>query len=113
MLRPSSTVQLVNNTNYFNPATSKLVNTFLNPSTFRFKQSKQEGIETRLYYEFEHVRKLGGQTFFYTLTYTDDKIPRFEGVPCFDYNHPPVKRIFATVRQTFISRLPGLRQGSI
>ena len=80
-------LQLVNKTNYFNPNFSRVVNTFVNPSTYSAKESKQEGIETRLYYEYRDCSRLGGQTFFYTLTYTDDKLPHFEGVPCFDYKH--------------------------
>lgn len=76
---------LKNNTKYFDPITSAVRFTVVSPNSYQYGRSRIEGYETRLYFEFDRTKKLGGQTFFYTLTYCEDKIPKYEGHNCFDY----------------------------
>lgn len=78
-------IKLVNNTNYFCPAKTKVNLSVANPASFKFNLNKQEGYKSRLYYEFDYCEKHDGQTFFFTFTYNDAHIPSYEGIPCFDY----------------------------
>lgn len=78
-------IRLLTNSKYFNPSSSRLYNTFQSPRSYRSRKSKIEGYETRLYWHFKYCQDIGGQTFYYTLTYNDKNIPKFYGVSCFDY----------------------------
>lgn len=79
-------INIVNKTNYFNPELTKVNLSLRSPETFSFKSNKQQGYEVRLYYEYLDTVKRGGQVFFYTLTYNDKSLPKYEGFNCFDYN---------------------------
>lgn len=83
---PKKPITLKNNTNYFNPATSRIKNTFSSPNSYQSREIKIEGYETRLYWQFRYCEENNGQTFFYTLTYNDSNIPTAYGTNCFDYN---------------------------
>ena len=78
-------IRLVNRTKYFIPDRDKTHVTFQSSSSFAFQRQKVENYETRLYYEFKRSQELGGQTFFYTLTYNDEHVPSYMGQRCFDY----------------------------
>ena len=80
-----STCSLLNPTKYFCPTSSRTVVHFPSSVSYSAVRSKREGYEARLYWEYLYCRDLGGQTFFYTLTYNDDAIPKFYGKNCFDY----------------------------
>lgn len=58
-------------------------------------QSKVDGYFVRCYFEYLHTQRLGGITFFATLTYGDENLPRWHGKPCFSKRH----------LQTFLKRL--------
>lgn len=75
----------MNRTKYFIPDRDKTHVTFQSSSSFAFQRQKVENYETRLYYEFKRSQELGGQTFFYTLTYNDEHVPSYMGQRCFDY----------------------------
>lgn len=81
-----ASLKVLNNTKYFNPASSRLYNRFINPSTYRSRQIKIEGYESRLYWQYRYCEDHNGQTFYYTLTYNDKSVPKFCGINCFDYD---------------------------
>lgn len=85
-VHPKKPIRLRNRTNYFVPLKDKVVNTVMSPAAYCFKQSKQETIETRLYYQYLYCQSVGGQVFFYTLTYNDKSCPIMYDRPCFDYD---------------------------
>lgn len=78
-------VQLVNRTNHFNPDTTATIVEFGSSCTSLSCSQKQEGYENRLYWEFRYCQEHSGRTYFYTLTYNDAHIPKYEGENCFDY----------------------------
>lgn len=82
-LKASITVK--NNTKYFDPDRNPVQVTVGNPNLFTSRQRKMEAYEVRLYYEYLDVQRVGGQTFYYTLTYNDKSIPKYYGHNVFDY----------------------------
>ena len=74
-----------NPTNYFKPDSTKVRVTVGSPESYSSRKQKIEGYETRLYWQFRYCEDLGGQTFYYTLTYNDKAMPKHYGVSCFDY----------------------------
>lgn len=78
-------IRIKNNTKYFNPCTSKSRVTFSSPDSYQQRRIKIEGYETRLYWQFRYCEEHDGQTFFYTLTYNDEHLPKMYGLNCFDY----------------------------
>lgn len=52
---------------------------------------------TRLVAEFEQTRLMHGYTFYYTLTYNNQNLPRFQGRPCFD--KPLMQRFLKRLRK--------------
>lgn len=85
MVNSKRPLSFVNRTNYFNPSVSSTLVRLSSPNTYSSRQSKIEGYESRLYYQFEECKKNGMPVYFYTLTYNDRALPDFFGVPCFDY----------------------------
>lgn len=77
-------MNIKNNSHYLTDY-SKRSFRLVNPSNFLAQQSKQLGYFIRTYYHFEHVQALGGKAYFYTLTYNDNALPHYLGVPCVDY----------------------------
>ena len=78
-------IRLQNNARYFIPDKDRHYNTFSSPDSYQAKVMKQEGYENRLYWEYRYCEDNDGQTFFFTLTYCDDKVPKYFGKNCFDY----------------------------
>lgn len=82
-------IRVKNNTNYCNPEYTRFYNEFQSPETYGSRQSKQEGYENRLYYQFKYLEDHDGATYFYTLTYNDNALPKFglgkKKINCFDY----------------------------
>lgn len=62
------------------------------PSTFDFSYQKNRRLayQQRLYFEYLYTQKVGGISFFYTLTYNNKSIPVYvygnKSVPCFSYD---------------------------
>jgi len=79
-------ITIKNRSNYFNPLKDRAYNTFASPTSYQFYQSKIEGYENRLYWEFRYCNDHRGATYFYTLTYNDKHVPKYCGQNCFDYN---------------------------
>lgn len=79
-------ITLKNRTKYFDPNKDKVQVTFASTDSHRFRENKIEGYETRLYWQYKYCESVGGQTFFYTLTYNDNHIPNHYGINCFDYD---------------------------
>ena len=75
----------VNNTNYFLPEKDRTHVRISSPASYQSRRIKIEGYETRLYWEYKYCEENGGQTFFFTLTYCDEKIPKYMGQNVFDY----------------------------
>lgn len=78
-------LRLKNTSKYWNRDTCKTHVTFSSPSSYQSFKIKQEGYETRLYWQFKYCEDNNGQTFYYTLTYNDAHIPKYLGFNCFDY----------------------------
>lgn len=78
-------ITLKNRTNHFDPKKDKVRITFSSPESYQNKSIKQEGYETRLYWQFRYCEENKGQTFYYTLTYNDTAMPKKFGMNCFDY----------------------------
>ena len=74
-----------NSTHYFNEFT-RAYNCVPDSNSFSFQSSKRQGYFQRLYYEFLYTNKIGGQTFFYTLTYNNKSIPKFLNYNVFSYD---------------------------
>ncbi len=64
---------------------SKSLNRLGNPSTRLSRQAKKDAYFMRCYYGYKECIEQDGQVFFYTLTYTQKKLPHFYGIPCFSY----------------------------
>ena len=89
-------MKVFNNTHYFNE-NSKVYNIVPDTNSFRYQSSKRMGYFQRLHFEFEYTKLVDGTAFFYTFTYNDKSIPKFEFFHygryenvvhhCFDYNH--------------------------
>lgn len=79
-----STITVQNKSEFFVPTISRTANTFANPLLYNTQKRKQEGYETRLYYEFLETQKKHGFTVMVTLTYNDKNIPKFHGFNCID-----------------------------
>ena len=83
-------ISLRNRSTHFDPAVSKGTVTFTSPDSYLSRSMKIEGYETRLYWQFRYCDEHDGQTFFYTLTYNDAKMPTYKigksSFNCFDYN---------------------------
>lgn len=84
-MNSKKSITIRSNTNYFNPETTRVYNTFQSPHAYQSRKQKIEGYETRLYWQFRYCEEHQGQTFFYTLTYNDRHVPRFYDMNCFDY----------------------------
>ena len=78
-------LRLLNNTKYFDETKDRTHVEFGSPETYQYRQIKIEGYETRLYWQYRYGEDHNGQTFFYTLTYSDENIPKYMGKNCFDY----------------------------
>lgn len=84
-INPRKSVTLTNRSNYFNPDKDKATVTFSSDKTYQSRESKIEGYENRMYWEYRYCEENSGQSFFYTFTYNDAHLPHFEGQACFDY----------------------------
>ncbi|QCS36052.1 replication initiator protein [Capybara microvirus Cap1_SP_107] len=93
-----STITFTNPTTYFHPDYSAGSVTIQNPALYFSDTTKQQGYETRLYFEYEGTKAKGGDSYFYTLTYNNAALPHYipalnsvvrgsqlGGIPCFDY----------------------------
>lgn len=74
-----------NPTNYFDPSKDRVKVRVASPDSYYSREQKIEGFESRLYWQFKYCEDIGGQTYFYTLTYNDEHIPNKYGFHCFDY----------------------------
>lgn len=83
----NSSVSFPNKTVYFVPTISRDTITVSNPDLHQVKVQKMEGYETRLYYEYQLTLARGGFAQFFTLTYNDNRLPKFHGIPCIDNRH--------------------------
>lgn len=78
-------IKVKNTTKYFDPNKDKTHVCFSSPNTYQSKRTKIEGYEMRLYWQFKYCQSIGGQTYFYTLTYSNKNLPEHYGMNCFDY----------------------------
>ena len=85
MINVRKPVELYNRTNYFDPDKDKIKVRFASAKSNQSRVSKIEGYQCRLYWEFKYCQDHDGQTFYYTLTYNNKNLPRYDGMPCFDY----------------------------
>ena len=69
-------MKILNNTHYFNEFT-KVYNIVPDTNTFRYQSSRRMGYFQRIYFEHLYTQKVGGDTFFYTLTYNNKSLPIF------------------------------------
>ena len=85
LVNPRKPIRLKNPSKYWNRETCKTHVTFSSPNSYQAFKIKQEGYETRLYWQFRYCEDHNGQTFYYTLTYNDKACPKYLGINCFDY----------------------------
>lgn len=78
-------LKVQNPTNYFVAGKDRVFNRFSSPHSYRSRCSKVKGYEARLYWQFRYCEDHNGQTFFYTLTYNNKSVPKYDGKNCFDY----------------------------
>lgn len=79
-------LKILNNTKFFLPGKTRVYNEIPSPKTYMAKVNKIQSYETRLYYEYLNCTNNNGQVFFFTLTYNDRHVPKYDDQPCFDYN---------------------------
>lgn len=79
------TLRIQNNTKFFLPGKTRVYNDIPSPRSYMAKLNKIQSYETRLYYEYLNCTNNDGQVFFFTLTYNDAHVPKYDGQPCFDY----------------------------
>lgn len=70
-------IRLRNRSNYFIPDKDRAYIIIGSPFSYQSKRIKIEGYESRLYWEYRYCADNDGQTFFYTLTYSDKNIPKY------------------------------------
>ena len=58
---------------------TKFYNVVPDKGSFGYESSIRLSYYQRLYYELEYTRKVNGICFFFTLTYCDNKVPKFLG----------------------------------
>lgn len=78
-------MNIPNRSKYINEY-SKIYNRVPSPYSFEFESNKRNSYFQRLYWEFEFCKKVGGSTFFFTLTYNDKSIPKYDGKNVFNYD---------------------------
>lgn len=71
---------------FLNPYKQRVRNSFISPDLFSSQERKKEDMATRLHYEFDYCKSLGGRVFLYTLTYNDKNCPKCLGYNVPDYN---------------------------
>ncbi|QCS35919.1 replication initiator protein [Capybara microvirus Cap1_SP_48] len=76
---------ILNRSNYFDIERSKSHFDIESNALFLNQLNKCNSYEIRNHFEFEEIKKLGGQAFFYTLSYNDAHLPHFHGIPCHDH----------------------------
>ena len=79
-------MKLLNKTHYHDQFT-RIYNEVPDDDSFAFESSKRISYQQRLYWEFEACKMMKGKTFFYTFTYNDNALPKYMGLPVFDYSH--------------------------
>lgn len=78
--------KVINNSKSFNFKTSSFYNVVPCNHCIECQDVRSSSWEVRTYYEYLHCVENGGQVFYYTLTFNNEHLPRFQGIPCFDYN---------------------------
>lgn len=84
-VNPKKGLVFQNSTTHFDKDKDRVKVRVSSPRSYKSRQDKIEGFESRLYWQFRFCQDHNGQTFYYTLTYNDRNIPRHYGMNCFDY----------------------------
>lgn len=84
-VNPRKAKCIPNRTNYFCPDTTRTHVRFSSQESYRARQQKIEGYENRIYWEYRWCNDNSGTTYFYTLTYNENAMPKYLGENCFDY----------------------------
>lgn len=89
-----------NNTHYYS-LSNKLYNSVPDADSWEFQSSRRLSYSQRLYWEYQYIKSVGGQAFFYTFTYNNKSLPHYSfydmnpdkhelylrNMPCFSYDH--------------------------
>ena len=78
-------LHIKNNSRHYDPRTMPLYFECPCGKCDDCKRDRQSEWFVRSFYEWQHIKSLGGCGFFYTLTYNDDNLPHYNGIPCFSY----------------------------
>ncbi|QCS36426.1 replication initiator protein [Capybara microvirus Cap3_SP_367] len=78
-------MDILNRNKNFIPGKDKVTFSLPDMKSYIYSQRKIENYETLAYYQWKETVDNDGQCYFYTLTYNDNALPKFNGVPCFDY----------------------------
>lgn len=65
------------------------------------QQKKQQDWLTRLAFEYEYTKNIGGFVFFETFTYNENEVPELHGLKCFNKDH---YKTFASELRTYLVR---------
>lgn len=82
-----SPISILNKSHFFNKSISPLRRLVPCGNCSCCKSVKINEWFVRAYYQWQHYKDIGGTTLFITLTYNDENLPRFNGVPCFSKTH--------------------------
>lgn len=81
-----STFKVSNPSQYVDLVSTKEFVELPRPYLWKSVQAKVLSYQVRLYYEWLYCTSRGGSVYYYTLTYNDKSIPRYNGFPCFRYD---------------------------
>lgn len=81
------TRQIIKNKTYFHSPITPTENVIPTQSSFSHYMARRKDVFQRLYAEHKHTLSLHGMSLFYTLTYSDLRIPHFFGRNFHDYRH--------------------------
>lgn len=75
------------NTTYYGTSCTKAINNVAKPSSFSYYQQRRKDVIQRLVAEYDYTKANAGEVYFYTLTYSEARIPKFHGINVHDYRH--------------------------
>lgn len=83
----TSPISILNRSHFFDKNTSPLRRLVPCGNCACCKSVKVNEWFVRSYYHWQHYQDIGGSTMFITLTYNDENLPCYNGVPCFSKTH--------------------------
>lgn len=92
-----SPLKVKNNSVNFRPWCDRYYNIVPCGKCFQCQEKIKNDYLTRSLIEYEYTHSIGGSVYFYTLTYNDDNLPKFNNISCF--NKADVQKFFKRLRK--------------